>query len=324
MGYSMADRPVVEPTSFSNLPYELRRQIWILTFQPRLLCLHAHQHASAPSFDGKGPRGDAYRRITVAFTFIATEGPPSCAFEEYDNHKAKTAVEIGETTGEEHRECGRLPLLRSTPGPVALHVCAESRQMALERYQLAFPSTRMDINDEYLNQYWNISTHEALVWGSDDFYKYSTGEEGTWIDFQRDIVMIDRAWRPRSPDLRHFMKSPLNLLALFAEKDAQMLVKLAVSGNGDLGLSFHENARSFIRELHMFFQPRISHFAFSSVKELILDDTYGSAPGHDSTTRINERTRMKNAILSRIEGAICRSPRAAQRGVVPEIKFLKE
>lgn len=263
----MAGRPTVEPTSFSTIPYELRRQIWILTFQPRFLCLHADQHAAPPSFDGKGPGGDAYRPVTVAFTLTAAEGPPSRVFRECDNHKTEPVVGvdgIGEVRGEENRECGLLPLLRSTPGPVALHVCAESRQMALERYQLAFPPTWRDM--VAVNKYWNISAHGTLRGSSKAFYKSSTGEEGTWIDFQRDTVVIDRAWRPRSPDLRNFVEDPVHILALFAKKDARKIVKLAIGGDSGLGRSIHENA-----------ERRISLSTSSSVTELILDDTWHSS-----------------------------------------------
>lgn len=101
-------------------------------------------------------------------------------------------------------------------GPVALNVCRESRQFALERYELAFAGT-------------NLIPGDMLF--EDEWIKGRFGEKRIWVDFKRDVIFIfaedgelGRCGHPHSWPFR------LDRFVEYAKEEVGKIARLAIAG----------------------------------------------------------------------------------------------
>lgn len=143
-------------TGFSSLPAELRHLIWLATFETRILTIAVHN----------GDLGLPCHPKPSFSTFTATLG-----IEEATCQQETTAYCEGITY---RCTCAhRLP-----PGPVALYVCRESRDNALERYQRAFGGETCVLNDFFASQNWIGKGY---------------GKGKIWVDFKRDVFFFNQS-----------------------------------------------------------------------------------------------------------------------------------
>lgn len=208
-------------TSFSSLPLELRQKIWLLTLQPRVLCLHIHQRLEPPHYNEDGFIDGFRKTVSVNFT-AQTATPsllPSAVFSEYANYVAPDSRTLDIYLGNKisynlryEKVLATRPLsVRNSRGPVALEVCSESREVAMKRYELAFAGTNLA-----------LEAKDKKEWDKKAF-----GEKKIWVDFEQDIIVVDAMWRPlkysKCAPLR-----PLGLLRRYALEDSRKIRRLAL------------------------------------------------------------------------------------------------
>jgi len=164
MGSNDPPRP---KASFSSLPPELRLYIWQLTFEPQTISISIHSlYAERP-------------------TTTPLLGP--CA---YIVVKAKHGFETRHPKlqslyfGEDPEAWAPAP-----PGPLALHVCRESRSIALGRYELAFGGKEL---------YNGRKTPLTELWDEKQL-----PQSKVWVDFKRDTIFLLRAYERLSNMTNH-------------------------------------------------------------------------------------------------------------------------
>jgi hypothetical protein len=118
--------------SISQLPPEIREQIWLHTFSQRTLHLNLHARKKALTqlkrlFRLTKFAHLAARKTRTAVSFSASEGPVDA--QTFQRRQA----EFNYLSKEEMHPRTAVPL-----APVALSVCRGSRALALKRYQRAF------------------------------------------------------------------------------------------------------------------------------------------------------------------------------------------
>jgi hypothetical protein len=141
--------------SFNDLPLELREEIWKLTLTPRIIYLYSIPQLyfyEVPSVYRATP--DKYFSV-LGLSFIGRVRTPT------HGH----AEDSLRTSGIRTCALDYIPP-KSSPGPVALHVRAESRAIAMRSYEPAFESM--------------ANGDGPPIAGS-----------RTWIDFERDVLYLD-------------------------------------------------------------------------------------------------------------------------------------
>jgi hypothetical protein len=147
---------VTTKTSFSSLPLELRRLIWVATFEPRTLTVEAH--IVTPYVIGS--RTIKPKHGTWCRTFTAKLGI-------HLNPKPRTTETWGGTFVSSQAAEHMPP-----PSPVALHVCRESRVIALENYRLAFHGSITCVRDHPSVLEWLGGLDQGKI----------------WVDYKRDTI----------------------------------------------------------------------------------------------------------------------------------------
>jgi hypothetical protein len=88
--------------SFADLRFEIRTQIWNLTFEPRILCLHINQHAIPAPLDPDGKRIDqSSHTLSIGFDCSIVTSCPLKEFDEYRERLMRLAWQANlESSGE--------------------------------------------------------------------------------------------------------------------------------------------------------------------------------------------------------------------------------
>ena len=272
--------------SFDSLPLELRQRIWDLTLKPRILCLHIHRRL-APLLGG--PNGELLdgpmRTVAVSFTcseFVASSTNSSHTAEGIFASFAQKVYQKHKDDGSDWRMgslTGPTPL-----GPVALYVCRESREIAIQRYCLAFRGTNIDLDGNNKASWEQRSPEDKAEWD-----RCRLSDRGIWVDFSRDIIFVDGHFR-----LGLYSKcspvEPMNLIRTYAPVETSNIKRLAigaVSGRRrDEGYCRYRFEMQSVIEGDRFARLHDADLVapsavFTNVEELLLDDTIGEDDGFE-------------------------------------------
>jgi hypothetical protein len=87
---------------FADLPFEIRIQIWNLTFEPRILCLHINQHVTPVPLDSDSKRIEqSSHTLSIGFDCSIVTSCPSKEFDEYRERLTRLAWQANlESSGE--------------------------------------------------------------------------------------------------------------------------------------------------------------------------------------------------------------------------------
>lgn len=177
---------------FTRLPPEIRQEIWLQTFIPRIVQLTIHQGRVQP---------EGLERACVVFT--ATLG------------RAETDPAIpASITDWEYTTLTRGMARRPPPGPATLHINRESRAIALQHYSLAFGGLNLrPADDDEFSAEWEEKGY---------------GQKKIWVDFERDLIVVEEHGMTQhrvNSDPQH----PLHLLTRFAPEEVKKIRRLGVS-----------------------------------------------------------------------------------------------
>lgn len=145
--------------SFASLPYELRQIIWTETFEPQTLTIEAHFNKAYTK-----------RRRTNR---ISTWG-------NYCTYTAKLGVHPNRAIRKRGTK-GYVPVLSPEakallpPAPAALHVCRDSRAIAMRDYRLAFRGSTNCLRDQKFMKEWIEGGHN---------------QGRIWVDYKRDSIFF--------------------------------------------------------------------------------------------------------------------------------------
>jgi hypothetical protein len=134
--------------------------IWLATFEPRTLTIKVHLYRSEkPDF----PLSLEPLHCTKFSATLGKGFPPPRSHSTIPKHYIPITSE----------EACKLP----PPGPVALHVCRQSRDIALERYELAFGGklSTTCLGNKNVTDEWIAGGH---------------GSPRIWVDFKRDVFVF--------------------------------------------------------------------------------------------------------------------------------------
>lgn len=167
---------------FNILPLEIREQIWLFTFSPRIIQLHIHHHekytrkrlAASKRFTQHtrnsrrtAPIPDPPKTlIGVSFTATLVR----------ENQLPQFYMSVDEWEGAQPAS-GRCPA-----APVALHVCQESRTIAMKQYELGFAGRNFVVQKS--NQKAVKTTFEKR------WIKQQLGESKIWFNFELDMLLL--------------------------------------------------------------------------------------------------------------------------------------
>ncbi|KAH6672130.1 hypothetical protein B0J14DRAFT_655023 [Halenospora varia] len=249
--------PAPEPTTFHSLPFELREQIWMETLTPRLIYLHPSKRHVLTDYDPAKRCTEDSRHCVVSVRFnhsVHTPGiTPAEEFRSYSSFALPEPSTIweGDLPPQEEQAkfmVGRPLQYNSADPPAALYVCSESRQAAIRKgYVLAFRGKDLHLEGED-KEYWE---------------KNNLGEKGVWVDFERDMIMVDVSLDP-DPHPRCESLRPLRLMKSYARRDTRRVQRLAL---GDT-CRRPEMARQSWR------QGWMRSIGFKALEEIWVDDEF--------------------------------------------------
>jgi hypothetical protein len=250
---------------FARLPYEIRSQIWLETLAPRVIFLHPHPRLS--------PRADTFAvpRSAEVLPPTAFQNPPS---EASDNEARSVAPKLKFIWPDwynkghiyTHFDAARPLDYKGTAPPVALLVCKESRDIALQNgYRIAFKNTTHHLEGQYMYK---------KFWDSNQLR-----EKGVWVNFERDLIMLDILWRNGHPVKNSIQ--PLRLLSKLAPGDVRCIKLLGLGGGKGPRLSRPWNAPHIYSFGILGGRPDLDRvhewllkLGFESLREVWVDDDY--------------------------------------------------
>jgi hypothetical protein len=229
-------------------------------------------------------------RATTAITFTCTKFPVSDSYDNYDE-KPTTPDEVfaSHLALVEKREMETIAVGGIPPGPVQLHVCHESRRLALKRYQRAFGGAWLIPSGRLNREIWEDKTRTA----HQEWHRRKLWEKRIWVDFERDIIFVDTLRRrPLSWDRTRVDGDPLVFMKKYAKEETSKIRRLAVGGRwvmpwgsniiDQIGRSLKGSAISHEQLANLGLPPSLKHewlMGLDSLKELLLDDSFGNKKG---------------------------------------------
>ncbi|KAH6666281.1 hypothetical protein B0J14DRAFT_604546 [Halenospora varia] len=198
--------PDPEFHKFGLLPPEIRDAIWDLALPgPRVLNLHMHvkDRPARPLLDT--PQVDEIVWISFTASLLPSLGRIKLPWSQ-----AKLD-----------------PFEKAPRGPVLLEVCRESRNVALRRYELAFPGQLL------LPEQSKKLRKEV----KNEMDRYGMLEKRIWIDFDRDVVFLDLETGRRRHRLNYASDGPVlpgffKELVKYGSYEVNKIRRLAITSMG--------------------------------------------------------------------------------------------
>ncbi|CZR62142.1 uncharacterized protein PAC_12039 [Phialocephala subalpina] len=258
--------------SFSSLPPEIRQEIWLLSFEPRVLCLHMHQRIAPRQSDYDPHQLDYNSRIVLAVSFTCT-ALGSRSVQTPDDIFAERSKAIPQVPTTYIKEMHTKSPGPTSLGTVQLYVCRESRAVAMRRYELAFGGT---IKKEFQRVKQNLDPRQKVA--LEDWESRKLWEKRIWVDFDNDIILMELVPRRRDMPVPAPTMTTLWSLNIYAREEVRKIRRLAIGGNW-----LHEGA--IWREMGPVFafvgttppkrgrNPNCIE-AFKKLRELVVDDSF--------------------------------------------------
>ncbi|KUJ16966.1 uncharacterized protein LY89DRAFT_718676 [Mollisia scopiformis] len=276
--------------TFSGLPPEIRYDIWQLSFEPRLLCLHMHRLIT-PEPSDHSPSGlskDSRKVIAVSFTCTAldsrSERTPNDVFVEYSNISPPVSVDF-------LRNMQVGPPGPTALGPVQLYVCRESRALAMRRYELAFGGTEQD------NENLNPRQYAAL----EEWHRKKLWEKKIWVDFNSDVVLVEvipRRLEFPAPPLRLPQPQPgwraLRCLNVYAPDEAKKIKRLAIGGKWPLESDLWRELGLIICLNTLLTSHTMSIEFFTNMEKLLVDDSFQNPEDVQEQVQTEEQDKLED------------------------------
>jgi hypothetical protein len=321
---------------FPRLPPELREQVWLSSFQPRVLCLHIDVHVERVgwfyNYTEDPPPGT--RAVSVNFDCTVASKHPAIEFDERYSERLE-GFERRKTPFSARKIPSDTSKLfsRGDPNiPAALLVCHESRQLALGRYERAFGRVTVDVDNSFLvrrdHTFEIRMLEDSRLWDERRF-----GKKQSWVNFEQDIVVVEIVSRNKDSS-KSYIHVPsidqLGMIRSFSAEEGRQIRNLAIEGRQTFSSESRVEDLMWgpLREVVMALQggngyltsgfPRHEYLlGFDSLDNLFLDnlfkgDMYGSL----------ELDRARTEILSMLEVARSQSPELIAK--VPNVTVLKE
>jgi len=240
--------------SFADLPFEIRSLIWNLTCEPRILCLHINQHVTPVPLDLDGKRiANSQHTLSIGFDCSVVTSSPSKEFDEYNERLRKLVWRAQnesplisfddsgpskelDATVERRAQLAAVEASGHTlsgghvvQSPAALYICQESRVLAQQRYKRAFGRVTLGTSFGFFcNACYELGD-------TSPFEDAVIGEPKIWVDFERDVIVVDSVWQPKNerfPNLKFPERtefSPLSLIRIFAKEESKSIRRLGVA-----------------------------------------------------------------------------------------------
>ncbi|KAF8852449.1 hypothetical protein BDZ45DRAFT_110758 [Acephala macrosclerotiorum] len=266
--------------SFSNLPPEIRQEIWRLSFEPRVLCLHIH--ARELDYNSR-------KNLAVSFTCTVLDSRSGQTPDDIFAERSEATPQVPKDT----REINSKSLGPTSLGPVHLYICWESRAVALRRYELAFTEAEdLEQGKQRLRSRQDVALKD---WDSRNSW-----QKGIWVDFERDIVLLDLL-RQRRHDIHIPVRTMTTLwfFKIYARREVQKIRRFAIGGNW---LCEKAIWGEFYKTLTQPGPNPNCIRAFKNLRELLVDDSFriykAKAVTREATMSTGERIGV-NAIGER-------------------------
>jgi hypothetical protein len=331
--------PPSTTTSFSPFPYlppELREQIWLSSFQPRVLCLHIDVHVEPVGWRHNCTKDPppGTRAIWVNFECTVPFNHPAIEFDERYSERLERFERREIPFGARELPFATNKLFsRGDPSiPAALFVCHESRQLALGKYERAFGRVVVDVDNAFLVRQ-DRTIEIRMLEHSRLWNERSFGKKRSWVNFEQDIVVVEIVSRNKGSS-KSYIHVPsidqLGMIRSFAAEEGRKIRKLAIEGRQTFSSENRVEDLMWgpLREVVLALQggngyltsgfPRHEYLlGFNSLDDIFLDsmfkgDMYGSL----------ELDRARTEILNMLEVARSQSPGLISK--VPNVTVLKE
>ncbi|KAF4635274.1 hypothetical protein G7Y89_g2826 [Cudoniella acicularis] len=272
----MAPPPTTKPafdsdrkkTTFHSLPYELRELIWLATLTPRLIYLHPHKRHILTDYDPavRCTPESRHRVLSVRFNHsVHIPGEiPATKFKAYSSFAIPDPNKIWEEGQKpSQEEQAKFMVMRplkyeNAKPPPALYVCSESREVAIRKgYVLAFKGSDRHLEGED-KEYWE---------------RNFLGDKGVWVDFERDMIMLDVSLEP-DPHPRCESLRPLRLLKSYARRDTKRVKRLALGGHIGTALKAMKGKRIVTMSSAIDRQGWLRSLGLKSLEEVWVDDDF--------------------------------------------------
>ncbi|KAF4617082.1 hypothetical protein G7Y89_g15067 [Cudoniella acicularis] len=206
---SQRDTSSPKPLTFSDLPTEIREQIWNLSFEPRILCLHAHEHhiSVSPTADNWDPPSLAAMSFTCSVASATSSHPAMSPVQVFKDYTAQCGHRRNGLSQPGHLPSSPIPL-----GPPQLYICHESRELAKKKYTLFFPGIDFGLR-------LNPSIHT-------EWKEKSLSLPKVWVDFSIDSIFIDAG---QSPYLNQYNPT-LKVIRKEYPREAAQIRRLGIVG----------------------------------------------------------------------------------------------
>ncbi|KAK3946122.1 hypothetical protein QBC46DRAFT_368861 [Diplogelasinospora grovesii] len=175
-------------TCFTNLPAELRLQIWECLIEPRIVGVSCFSRVGDP---------DGLDHEHVQYGDLAWQRPS------VNRRRNARFLAMGTTTREETRRRSRTQAAAAAVPPL-LHICRESRALGLKHYELAFawkiPSTASTYSYTSYSSYLSLSAQQDQNQNQNQNQNQGQTQTGTatrgerkprvWFNFARDTLLL--------------------------------------------------------------------------------------------------------------------------------------
>ncbi|KAH6666101.1 hypothetical protein B0J14DRAFT_605312 [Halenospora varia] len=265
---------------FPRLPTELRLKIWHLAIpDPRIINLHVHAPMKI-EFPGFYIEQRCMKAISFTASLLPTTTPMKIL--RYGRISRPNPVHAYLEMQKEWR--GLHPDKAVTPpGPSMLSVCSESREVALQYYDLEFGGVHWMDGNRQFKERWE---------------RYGLGEKTIWVDFRRDVVFLEVINIIR---IQNLMQVLWHFVAARDEGGLGRIRRLGIGGRwGSQGAQWHNEIKAVVE------QPKFGR-TFGSVEELFVWDNCevmweGAEPRRGTVYEVSKKDLVERKVREDLEG----------------------